>query len=81
LHTELDTDFDKACLNAPEGVGPDGTPTSIAAIPTVKKERKAKDKDGLAIRPLKLDAASIQNLEHSATAAGHGVRFEALSRL
>lgn len=62
----------QACLNAPEGVGPDGTPTSIAAIPTVKKDRKTKDKDGLAIRPLKLDAASIQNLENSASAAGHG---------
>ncbi|KAL7420456.1 transcription factor of the MADS box [Cryptotrichosporon argae] len=55
----------QACLNAPEGLGPDGQPLT-GPVPSTKAKN-----GGLAIRPHKLTAAATAALAHSsAQAAG-----------
>ncbi|KAJ9102251.1 hypothetical protein QFC19_004796 [Naganishia cerealis] len=55
----------QACLNAPEGFGPDGEVLKVPSAPTGSK----KDKSELAIRPLKLNAEELANLAAASASA------------
>jgi hypothetical protein len=55
----------QACLNAPEGYGPDGEVLKVPSAPSGSK----KDKNELAIRPLKLNAEELANLAAASASA------------